>query len=113
MDRTQAFLRDLVDAHGAPGFEQDVARVRTGQAVELKARALPFETFTAPVDRIAPAAGKGDVQSSVTVYCRLENHGADLRPGMSGHARIATGSRSPGLILVDRTLRYLRTEFWW
>jgi putative aminopeptidase FrvX len=27
MDRTQAFLRDLVDAHGAPGFEQDVARV--------------------------------------------------------------------------------------
>ena len=27
MDRTQTFLRDLVDAHGAPGFEQDVARV--------------------------------------------------------------------------------------
>jgi endoglucanase len=27
MDRTQAFLLDLVDAHGAPGFEQDVARV--------------------------------------------------------------------------------------
>jgi multidrug efflux pump subunit AcrA (membrane-fusion protein) len=93
--------------------EQDVARVRPGQAVELKARALPFETFRTEVDRIAPAAGKGDAQSNVTVYCRLENQGADLRPGMSGHARIATGTRSPGLILVDRTLRYLRTEFWW
>jgi HlyD family secretion protein len=93
--------------------EQDVARVRAGQAVELKARALPFETFRTTVDRIAPAAGKGEVQSSVTVYCRLENHGADLRPGMSGHARIATGRRSPGLLLVERTLRYLRTEFWW
>jgi multidrug efflux pump subunit AcrA (membrane-fusion protein) len=93
--------------------EQDVARVRPGQAVELKARALPFETFRTAVDRIAPAAGKGDAQSSVTVYCRLENQGAELRPGMSGHARIATGSRSPGLILVDRALRYLRTEFWW
>jgi hypothetical protein len=32
---------------------------------------------------------------------------------MSGHARITTGTRSPGLILVDRALRYLRTEFWW
>jgi multidrug efflux pump subunit AcrA (membrane-fusion protein) len=93
--------------------EQDVARVRPGQAVELKARALPFETFRTEVDRIAPAAGKGDAQSNVTVYCRLENQGAGLRPGMSGHARIATGSRSPGLILVDRALRYLRTEFWW
>jgi putative aminopeptidase FrvX len=27
MDRTQTFLRDLVEAHGAPGFESDVARV--------------------------------------------------------------------------------------
>jgi putative aminopeptidase FrvX len=27
MDSTQTFLRDLVEAHGAPGFEQDVSRV--------------------------------------------------------------------------------------
>ena len=27
MDRTQKFLKDLVEAHGAPGFEGDVARV--------------------------------------------------------------------------------------
>jgi putative aminopeptidase FrvX len=27
MDRTQQFLRELVEAHGAPGFESDVARV--------------------------------------------------------------------------------------
>ena len=27
MDRTQSFLKDLVEAHGAPGFEQPVARV--------------------------------------------------------------------------------------
>jgi hypothetical protein len=90
-----------------------VARVRPGQAVKLKARAMPFQTFRTEVDRIAPAAGKGEAQSNLTVYCRLDNHAASLRPGMSGHARIATGTRSPGLILVDRTLRYLRTEFWW
>jgi HlyD family secretion protein len=93
--------------------EQDVVRVQPGQAVKLKARAMPFQTFRTEVDRIAPAAGKGEAQSNVTVYCRLDNQAASLRPGMSGHARIATGTRSPGLILVDRTLRYLRTEFWW
>ena len=36
--------------------EQDVARVRPGQEVRLKAR-LPFETFYPMVDRVAPLAG--------------------------------------------------------
>jgi putative peptide zinc metalloprotease protein len=93
--------------------EQDVTRVRVGQRVELKARAAPFETFTAQVDRIAPAAGHGDVQSTVVLYCRLANEGAELRPGMTGQARVCTGRQSVGRVLLDRGLRLLRTEFWW
>jgi multidrug resistance efflux pump len=110
--------------------EQDAARVRVGQAIALKARSAPYETFPARVDRVAPSAARGEAQSTVTVYCRLPpapESGGDslatlgpeggdgvggLRPGMTGHARIATGRRSPGLILLDRALRYLRTEFW-
>jgi multidrug efflux pump subunit AcrA (membrane-fusion protein) len=93
--------------------EQDVARVRSGQLVELKARALPFDTFMAQLDRIAPTAGRGDVQSTVTLYCRLANEGSELRPGMTGHARVFTGRQSVGRVLLDRGLRFLRTEFWW
>jgi multidrug efflux pump subunit AcrA (membrane-fusion protein) len=93
--------------------EQEVARVRPGQAVELKARALPFETFPASVGRVAPAAEPGQAQSTVTVACLLGEHPADLRPGMTGHARIYTGRRSLGEVLLDRALRYVRTEFWW
>jgi putative peptide zinc metalloprotease protein len=116
--------------------EQDVEHVRAGQPIELKARALPFATFSAQVDRIAPVAERGDVQGSVTIYCRLSpgavrGSGAmrgspdgavrgspdpaldALRPGMSGHARIHTGQRSVGQILINRLLRYVRTEFWW
>jgi multidrug efflux pump subunit AcrA (membrane-fusion protein) len=93
--------------------EQDVARVQAGQAVELKARALPFDTFAARVDHIAPAAARGDVQSTVTLHCRLANENAGLRPGMTGHARVFTGQRSVGEVLLDRGLRFLRTEFWW
>jgi putative peptide zinc metalloprotease protein len=93
--------------------EQDVARVRVGQDVELKARAMPFETFVTKVDRIAPAADPGDLQSSVTVYCRVDSPSADLRPEMTGHARVYTGRRPIGGILMDRAMRFFRTEFWW
>ena len=93
--------------------EQQVARVRLSQTVQLKARALPFRTFQAKVDRIAPSASIGDVQSSVTVYCRLENSDAALRPGMSGYARNYGERRPIGAIAIDRILGFLRTEFWW
>jgi multidrug resistance efflux pump len=93
--------------------EQDVAGVRAGQEIGLKARALPFEWFTSRVDRAAPVAGRGEVQSRVTVCCRLDCLPAGLRPGMTGYARVYTGRRPVGAILLDRAVRYLRTEFWW
>ncbi len=96
--------------------EQDVARVELGQAVEMKARALPFETFHGRVERVAPVAAKAektDVQSAVTVGCRLQGGDAALRPGMTGHARIYCGRRPVGEILGRSILRFLRTEFWW
>jgi multidrug efflux pump subunit AcrA (membrane-fusion protein) len=93
--------------------EQDVARVQPGQVIALKARAVPFETYTSEVARIAPAAGRGEAQSHVIVYCRLAEGGGALQPGMSGYARVYTGRRSLGAIALDRALRYIRTEFWW
>ncbi len=92
--------------------EQDVTRVVPGQAVDLKVRALPYDTLQAQVERIAPSAGKGDVQSTVTVYCRLQN-ARDLKPGMTGHARVYTARRPTGAIVLDGVLRFVRTEFWW
>jgi multidrug resistance efflux pump len=93
--------------------EQDVARVRPGQVVRSKARALPFETFTTVVDRVAPSGTRGEAQSSVTVYCRLGDAPDDLRTEMTGYARVDTGRRPIGAILLDRILRFVRTEFWW
>src|SRR5262249_46220104 len=91
--------------------EQDVARVRPGQAVRLKARALPYRTFLSTVDRVAPSGVRGEAQSSVTAYCRLERAPDELRTEMTGHARIDTGRRPIGVILVDKVLRFVRTEF--
>jgi HlyD family secretion protein len=93
--------------------EEDVARVAPGQEIALKVRALPFETLSARVVRVAPAAAHGEVQANVTVYGRLEACPAELLPGMTGYARIYTGPTTPGNYLGARLLRYLRTEFWW
>jgi hypothetical protein len=76
---------------------------------------LPFTTFTAKVDRIAPAAvaAEGEPQSKVVVYCRVNNPEGLLRSGMTGFGRIYRGHESVAAIAGNRALRYLRTEFWW
>src|SRR5262249_2145731 len=103
--------------------EPDLGRVEPGQLVELKARALPFETFQAVVSLVAPrgtqaepgATGpkpaRGQLPSTVTVYCKLKDSDTGLRPGLTGHARIFCGRRPPGEVLAERALRFLRTEF--
>ena len=89
--------------------------MRPGQAVELKARSLPFDTLRGTVREVAPVAvpGKDGAQSTVTVYCRLDATPAAVRPAMTGVARISCGRRPVGAVFTRRVLRYVRTEFWW
>jgi multidrug resistance efflux pump len=93
--------------------EQDVGDVQPGQPIELTARALPFETLFSKVDRIAPAATSGKLENTVTVYCNLNSPDHTLRPGMTGHARIACGRKPAGILITNEIYRRLRTEFWW
>jgi multidrug resistance efflux pump len=95
--------------------EDDEAGLRPGQLVELKARALPFQTFHAAVDRVAPSTmvPEGKVQGTVTVYCHLSGTGAGLLSGMTGYARVYRDKGPAALILANRALRFVRTEFWW
>lgn len=93
--------------------EQEVERVRPGQTVALRARALPLTTLSGRVDRVAPAAGPGEGQGSVTVYCRLDDCPEGVRPGTTGYGRVYTGPRPLGAILCDRARCWLRTECWW
>ena len=90
-----------------------MARVRPGQAIRLKVRALPYETFTTVVDRVSPSGVRGEAQSSLTVYGRLDHAPDDLRTEMTGYARVDTGRRPIGALLLDRIVRFVRTEFWW
>ena len=68
--------------------------------------------------RVAPSARPGDPEKPeevgrVMVYCRLDGSAEQLRPGMTGYARIYGEKRSLGGYLLDRGVRFVRTEFWW
>lgn len=95
--------------------EDDEFGVKPGQHVDLRARAMPFRTFRAQVERKAPSAvvAVGQSQGTVTVYCRLAEPDAELLSGMTGHARIYRDQRSLGQVLAHKSLKFLRTEFWW
>jgi multidrug resistance efflux pump len=108
--------------------EQEVERVRPGERVELKARALPFDIFTGTVERMAPGAAAEAAtgmpgapaapsatggQNTVTIYVELDGEYPDLRPGMTGHARVQCGKAAAGRVLGEKVLRFIRTEFWW
>jgi multidrug resistance efflux pump len=95
--------------------EEKIAHLKRGLEVELKARALPYATLTGRVTRIATSAAEDDdkAQSTLAVHCRLIDTPATLRTSLTGHARIYTGRRPVGVILLDRALRLLRTEWWW
>jgi RND family efflux transporter MFP subunit len=95
--------------------EEEVQRVRAGQPVDVKLRTLPFDTLRGTVRAVAPvaSAGKDGAASTVTVYCRLQNATPDVRPAMTGDARIVCGRQPAGLVIARRVLRYVRTDLWW
>jgi HlyD family secretion protein len=93
--------------------DRAAARVQIGQPIDLKVRALPYRTLRAPVGQVAPVLDAGEANPTARIYCWLNNPGRELRPGMSGYARVHLGTRSLGSVLLDRMSRFVRREFWW
>ena len=95
--------------------EDEAAHLKAGQAVSLKARAIPFETFDATVEGISATAQKTTPTGSnvVVVHCQIQNPDGRLKSGMTGFGRISRGWNTIGALMLTRGVRYLRTEFWW
>lgn len=95
--------------------EDDVNGLTSGQPVVLKARSLPFDTFNATVERVAPSTVRQESKQRtvVVVHCQLENSAGQLKSGMTGFGRILRGWNSLGFVIATKAMRYLRTEFWW
>jgi RND family efflux transporter MFP subunit len=69
-------------------YEEDLARVHTGQQLEAETAAFPDEIFKGVVDRISP-----DINPDTHVAelrCQINNPGLKLKPDMLARIRIMT-----------------------
>ena len=92
--------------------EKELADVRPGNPIWMKARSLPAVDLQGRVDFIAPIAQTVDGQQMVVVRSELQNDNLLLKPEMTGVARIYCGDRRIIDLFTRRMIRWIRTEFW-
>ncbi len=98
-----------------PISEKDIAEVKVGAQVFLKARAYPDQSFYGPVTAIAPAATKQDewqAAKTILVSSEIDNASLFLKPQMTGNAKVLCGKRRILDLMTRRFTRYIRVEFW-
>jgi membrane fusion protein, copper/silver efflux system len=76
-------------------YEDDLARVHTGQSLQAVTLAYPDEVFQGVVDRISPALDPN--VHTLQLLCEVQNPGGKLKPQMMTRVRIVT---HPGSALV-------------
>jgi len=119
--------------------ERDIADVKVGQKVVLKARAYPEMTFYGKVTSIATVAQVSATSSSsasasaiaqaqgtapttltrsavapksVTITTEIDNSSLLLKPEMTGQAKISCGERRLLDLVTRRIARTVKVEFW-
>lgn len=92
--------------------EDDIGLVNGGQEVWLKANAFPERKFRGRVTRISPQAKIEQGERVFIAHAEIDNPDHALRTGMVGRAKILTGERSLGLVLLRDPARWLRKKLW-
>ncbi len=77
--------------------EREISTLKAGQPVALTADALPGQSFTGTVDRIAPVVDSGS--GTFRVVCTFDGTGGLLQPGMFGRIRIDYDKRADALVV--------------
>ncbi len=92
--------------------EGDIAAVRPGQGGRLALAARPEAALRFTTRRVVPLATAADGRNYFEVEAALEDAPPDLRPGLSGVAKIEVGRRSLGWLLFHRAADWLRIALW-
>lgn len=95
--------------------EKEIGDVRKGAKVQLRVGAFPDRSFEGRVMELAPRASKGNAPAGRGTYevrLRIQNPRGDLRPGITGYAKILGGERPLREVVFHRLHRYVRTEVW-
>lgn len=92
--------------------EADIGAVRPGQRGQLALAAQPDRRLGFETRRIVPVASTGDGRNFFEVEAALEQGLPQLRPGLSGVAKVDAGWRPIGWLLAHRAVDWLRLAWW-
>jgi multidrug resistance efflux pump len=92
--------------------EADIGAIRPGQRGELALAAQPDQTLAFLTRRVVPVATAADGRNYFEVEASLQQSLPQLRPGLSGVAKVQAGSRPVGWLLAHRALAWLRLAWW-
>lgn len=92
--------------------EADVAAIRPGQRGALALAAQPDRTLSFVTRRIVPVASTAEGRNYFEVEAALEQNLPQLRPGLSGVAKVDAGWRPIGWLFGHRALDWLRLAWW-
>ncbi len=92
--------------------ESDIAAIRPGQKGQLALAARPEQPLRFTTRRIVPVATAADGRNYFEVEATPDEAQPNLRPGLSGVAKIEVGQRSLGWLLFHRAVAWLRLALW-
>lgn len=92
--------------------EADIAAVRVGQRGQLALAARPEQALAFTTRRIVPLATAADGRNYFEVEAALDAPQPDLRPGLSGIAKVDAGLRPLAWLLLHRAADWLRLALW-
>lgn len=92
--------------------EHDVGLVEPGMPIKFKLHAFPARSFTARVERVGVAATLDAGHPAFLVRARFEEAMPSLRAGMTGRAKINTGSSTILRVVFRRPSRWIWNLLW-
>lgn len=92
--------------------ESDVGAILPGQRGELALAAQPEQPLRFVTRRIVPVAATADGRNFFEVEATLQQKLPQLRPGLSGVAKVEAGSQPLGWLLTHRAVAWLRLAWW-
>ena len=123
---------DLEEAHGAPVTigeslfeiaplaplklevavpEDEIAYVQTGMEVTARLDGYPEGTITGTIETLHPRSEIRDNRNVFIGEVILENEDNELRPGMSGRARVISQRRMLGWVWLHKAVYRVRSAF--
>jgi GAF domain-containing protein/multidrug resistance efflux pump len=92
--------------------QRDAHLVRSGQTAAIKLESFPARTLHSQVSSISPEAQPNGADRVFYAHVLLANGTAELRAGMEGRAKIFTGFRPAGFVLLRTPALWIWEKLW-